>query len=196
MNSLRTLTVPHRLFLLRHGETEWNQTGRIQGQLDSPLTPKGRDQALRQGEIVRRLCEGIGKHEVRCSPLGRAQQTARLALGNEDFLTDKRLMEIDCGKWEGTRHEDRLTSDPGLAAQLNQDFAIYLNAPAGEGLAALSSRLTEMLESLSGPTVIFSHKIALVVMRALLTGSELSSTMAPPQGTILEISQGVTRYHA
>ena len=104
-------------------------------------------------------------------------------------------MEIGCGKWEGTCHEDRLISDPDLAAHLNDDFAVSINAPNGEGLAEVSNRLTELLECLKNPTIIFSHRIALVVMRALLYGSELSSNMAPPQGAILEISQGVARDH-
>ncbi len=195
MNSSHTLAVPHQLSLLRHGETEWNRKGRIQGQLDSPLTSKGRDQALRQGQILSQLRDGLGNHQVLCSPLDRAQQTARLALGNGDFRTDERLIEIGCGKWEGTCHEDRLISDPDLAAQVNKDFDSYINAPAGEGLTELSNRLTELLESLKVPTIIFSHKIALVAMRALLCGSELSSDMAPPQGSILEIRKGVARYH-
>ncbi len=181
--------------MLRHGETEWNREGRIQGQLNSALTAKGRDQARRQGHALRRLRNDLGDHQVLCSSLGRAQQTARLALESEDFLTEKRLVEIGCGKWEGTCHEDRLLSDPELAPHLNEDFDIYINAPGGEGLEGLSNRLVTFLEDLQAPAIIFSHKIALVVMRALLCGSELSSNMAPPQGSILEINNGVTHYH-
>ncbi|MEO0498615.1 MAG: histidine phosphatase family protein [Pseudomonadota bacterium] len=195
MNSSHTLTLPFQLFLLRHGETEWNLKGRIQGQLDSPLMSKGRDQALREGKILSQLRDGLENHQVFCSPFGRAQQTARLALSNEEFLIDERLIEIGCGKWEPTCHEDRFTSDPDLAVQLTEDFATYVNAPAGEGLAELSNRLTELLESLKDPTIIFSHEIALV-MRTLLCDSELSSNMAPPRGAILETSQGVACYHS
>jgi len=159
------------------------------------LTAQGRDQALRQGHTLKRLRNDLGDHQVLCSSLGRAQQTARLALGNDSFLTEKRLREIGCGKWEGTCHEDRLVTDPDLAPHLSEDFDIYVNAPGGEGLDRLSNRLVAFLETLEAPTMIFSHKIALVVMRALLSGSELSSNMAPPQGSILEINQGVSRYH-
>ena len=195
LNELGKVAVPHPLFLLRHGETDWNREGRIQGQMDSALTAQGRDQALRQGLTLRRLRNDLGDHQVLCSPLGRAQQTASLALGSENFVTEKRLMEIGCGTWEGTCHEDRLGTDPDLAPHLSEDFEIYINAPGGEGLEGLSGRLVTFLETLQAPTIIFSHKITLVVMRALLCGSKLSSNMAPPQGSILEINKGVSRYH-
>lgn len=195
MSDLGTVVVPHEIYLLRHGETEWNREKRIQGQMDSPLTEQGQSQALRQGHTLKRLRKDLGDHRVFCSPLGRAQHTARLALGGDDFSTDKRLMEIGCGKWEGTCHDDRLVTDSDLAPNLSEDFDIYINAPGGEGLWRLSERLKAFLEDLQGPVVIFSHKIALAAMRAHLCGSELSSKMAPPQGSILEIRNGVARFH-
>lgn len=195
MRNLRRFTVPHQLYLLRHGQTEWNREARIQGQMDSPLTALGRDQAKRQGHTLKRLRRDLGDHQVLSSPLNRAQHTARLAMGGDEFSTDRLLMEIGCGKWEGTRQEDRLISDPDLAPHLSEDFDIYVNAPGGEGLEMLSERLVAFLQDLQGPAIIFSHKVALVVMRALLCGSDLTSNMAPPQGSILEINQGAARYH-
>ena len=64
------------LFLLRHGQTVWNREGRMQGRLDSPLTPLGQVQAARQGAILR--ANGVA-FPARTSPRGRARTTAALA---------------------------------------------------------------------------------------------------------------------
>jgi len=63
--------------LLRHGETEWNVAGRLQGSLDSPLTPLGREQARRLGAVLARRLGGDRVPRMQTSPLGRAQETAR-----------------------------------------------------------------------------------------------------------------------
>lgn len=194
---LPKLNMPHTIYLLRHGETVWNLEGRIQGQHDSELTPLGQDQALRQGHTLKRIREKIGAHTIYCSPLPRAQKTAKLALGSSDFVTDPRLAEINCGQWENTTHDMRMRSDPDLAHMLNADLDFYINAPGGEGLEALTERLGSFLRDLDAPAILFSHKIALVVLRALLAGNDegLSSNMAPPQGSILEIKDRVARFH-
>lgn len=87
------------LYLIRHGQTEWNQEGRMQGRLDSPLTPLGREQAVLLGQRLQQETWDA----VYCSPTGRAFTTARLILsGREDLIvTDERLREIDMGPWEG-----------------------------------------------------------------------------------------------
>lgn len=192
-----SIEVPHEVFLLRHGETVWNKEGRIQGQLDSELTALGRNQALRQGQTLKRIRKQLGTHQIVSSPLTRAQTTAKLALGAAQFITDPRIAEIGCGRWENTTHDQRLERDPEIASALSEDFDLYANAPDGEGLEKLTTRLVEFLNDLEGPTIVFSHKIALVVMRALLCGdaSALSSSMAPPQGSILQIKNRVPRFH-
>lgn len=62
-----------QVYLVRHGETQWNKMGIQQGQLDSPLTPKGMTQARQLGELL----EDRGIQRIYCSDLGRAVQTAR-----------------------------------------------------------------------------------------------------------------------
>lgn len=73
------------LFILRHGETIWNQKGWFQGQKNSPLTEKGQAQARAQKTIIDALKRIPDK--VYVSPLGRTLQTAQIALG-----TDKKSM--------------------------------------------------------------------------------------------------------
>ena len=89
------------LLILRHGETEWNRAGRMQGALDSPLTETGRAQARRQGVILRAF--GIEGWRWVASPQGRAAQTAAIAAQGLDLeiATDDRLKEIGIGDWTG-----------------------------------------------------------------------------------------------
>ncbi len=88
-----------RLYIIRHGETEWNKVKRLQGQTDIPLAEEG----------IRLAREtGIGMKDepidlVISSPLTRAVQTARLLTEgrNIPILTDNRMIEISFGDWEG-----------------------------------------------------------------------------------------------
>lgn len=183
------LSLPHEIYLMRHGETRWNREGRIQGGRDSELTSLGRDQALRQGAVLRRILPRLGPVAVFCSPLGRAQSTARLALGASDFTLDARIAEIGCGRWEGTTAAERQQSDPDVTFEA--EFDLYTKAPEGEGLAALATRINAFLRDLEGPTVVVSHKVALTVLRALVCDDALRSDLAPKQGSIMRLRDGV-----
>ena len=97
------------LYILRHGETLWNQQGRFQGQKDSPLTDKGRRQALAQGEVLRSV-KSL-PHIVFVSPLGRTLTTAILAAPFiKTHVKDPRLLEINFGAWEGATRDAVATS--------------------------------------------------------------------------------------
>ena len=85
-----------QVYLVRHGETQWNAERRIQGQSDSPLTEKGVQQAWQVAERARTL----GITHVISSDLGRTQQTARIiadACGC-DVTLEPRLRELDMGE--------------------------------------------------------------------------------------------------
>jgi broad specificity phosphatase PhoE len=88
------------LYLVRHGETEWNAARRIQGRTDIPLNDTGRAQARQAAELLaRRRWQG-----VYTSPLGRAHETARIIadrLGLEGVTDIDALVERDYGEAEG-----------------------------------------------------------------------------------------------
>lgn len=191
------MTVAHDVYLLRHGETEWNKDLRIQGQLDSPLTRLGQSQAKRQAHTLRRVRASLSHHTLWASPLGRAQETASLALDGVAFATDPRLAEIHCGQWEGLTHAERLSRDPDIVATIETEFEMYANTPEGERIPDLAARLVSFLSDLDAPAIIVSHKITLVVMRALLIGGDapLDADFAPTQGSILQISNAAAIAH-
>src|SRR5690242_8989081 len=113
------------IYYLRHGETEWNALGRLQGTRDIPLNARGREQALRAGLILADLFkrDGRGKADLAyvSSPLGRARQTMELARGKlelpaTDYALDDRLREIGYGVWEGLTLAESEARDPGIYA--------------------------------------------------------------------------------
>jgi broad specificity phosphatase PhoE len=131
---------PVRILLARHGETVFNVEGRWQGQADSPLTERGRAQAV---ELARALAdEQIAA--VYSSDLGRAADTAAevAALHDLQITTDKRLREINVGAWTG-KHRDEINAEfpGGLKAWATRPSAYQL--PKGETIGAAQARALE-----------------------------------------------------
>ena len=183
------MTVPE-LYVLRHGETEWNREGRLQGHHDSPLTEEGRAQAARQHRILAgRDLSGFTFH---LSPLGRCLQTAGIALGGIAGLarTDDRLMEIGVGEWE-TRLRADLAAE-GLIPGAADDPALYQTAPGGEGFSGLEVRCRSFLSDLDGPAVIVTHGITSRMLRSLALARDPLELLGLPggQGNVFHIADG------
>jgi probable phosphoglycerate mutase len=167
------------LYILRHGETTWNLQGRYQGRQDSPLTEKGRNQALVQRELLNGLYDLPSK--VFISPLGRAIETARLAvtLGDRPVI-DERLQEISFGNWEGLLKED-------IAKNIHM-----FNNPEGETFGMISARVQEFLDDLDQPAIIVTHGITSIVLRGLWLGLDQVKMLelSTDQGCIYHLSNG------
>ena len=92
------------IYLLRHGETQWNTESRLQGHLDSPLTEKGRSQASYNGLRLNSLQDR--NPIIYSSPLGRCIETAhivasKIGVDEATVKKDDRLKELSYGRWEG-----------------------------------------------------------------------------------------------
>ncbi len=178
------------LYVLRHGETEWNVEGRMQGALDSALTPRGRAQAQRQAEIFQSLdLEGA---DIFSSPQGRAIETAKIALAVHmpDLRTDDRLREIGVGAWAG-----RLRCDLEPYGEAGSSLALYENAPGGEGFARLALRCAAFLADLRKPAVIVTHGITSRMLRAIAMGGGIDDLAKMPcgQGVVYHIKNAVQK---
>ncbi len=88
-----------RLYIIRHGETNWNVEGRLQGQADTELNENGTHLAEVTAKAMREIPLDLGI----TSPLKRAYRTAEIVLGDRKvpLIEDKRISEIDFGCWEG-----------------------------------------------------------------------------------------------
>lgn len=112
---------------MRHGETRWNEEGRLQGSVDIPLNDYGIELAEKTRDGLKR--DGISFDKVFTSPYSRAKQTAQIVAGQirVPITEDDRLREVCFGAYEGVKISD-IYSDPAYAG-----FAEYFrNPPAYE----------------------------------------------------------------
>lgn len=172
------------LLILRHGETEWNRQGRMQGALDSPLTENGRSQAKIQGRLIAQF--GAKRYNWYASPQGRAVETARIVSKDHsvEFIKDLRLREIEMGEWAGQMRKDIQRTVPHLFED-PAAMAWYGQAPGGESLEDLAVRIGSFLSELSGPSVIVTHGITSRILRCVVLGLPLTAFSA------LEGGQGI-----
>ena len=153
------------IYYLRHGETEWNALGRLQGTKDVPLNARGRGQAVQAGGVLADLFKRDGKDKAALpyvsSPLGRARQTMELARGKlelpvADYALDDRLREIGYGVWEGSTLAEMQAADPVLYAR--RLTAKWTMAPeGGETYAEVQHRMRDWYDSVDGDTVAVAH---------------------------------------
>lgn len=136
-----------RVWLVRHGETQWNADRRLSGRTDIALTDAGRDQALGlKPLVVEHEFQGVWSSDLR-----RAVETARLAYG--EARTDIRLREIDFGELEGSLwHEIPPVLQEALLA-----FDGFI-APGGESMSQMKARVRDFLDELDpGEHLVFTH---------------------------------------
>ena len=165
-----------RVIVLRHGLTDWNDTGRFQGQADVPLNALGLDQARVAAEAL----AGAGITRIVSSDLGRAATTAgiigeRLGLPVE---LDARLQEVNVGTWSGLTTEQVAASDPNFSVALagGRDFP---RSPTGETATQAGARMAEALldhAAADGEVLLaVGHGLASRIAALLLIGLDYSS---------------------
>ena len=137
-----------KLYIARHGETQWNVENRVSGRTDIPLTEKG----LEQAALLAQNAMGKGIEVILCSPLLRARQTAQAvsdAIG-VPIEIDERLIELDFGIFEGSPGKD-----PDFQYTRTQFPTRY---PGGESAFMLAHRVYACLEDVkrnhAGKTVL------------------------------------------
>ncbi|WP_264580989.1 histidine phosphatase family protein [Rhodoblastus acidophilus] len=153
------------LFFLRHGETDWNAEGRLQGQQDVGLNALGRRQAAQAGRKLKKIFASHGLEPAavswQASPLARTRDTmilarAELGLPAEGVVFDERLKEFTFGRWEGKTWPEVCAEDPVGAKERDRDKWGF-RPPGGESYADLALRLQPWLEAQQRPAVVASH---------------------------------------
>lgn len=99
------------IYVVRHGETDYNKIGRLQGTLNIDLNDKG----IAQAHAIKAKLESIEFDEIYSSELNRAYETARIIADGRGVVKDKRLNEINLGSWEGQTYEFLRANDPSYA---------------------------------------------------------------------------------
>jgi broad specificity phosphatase PhoE len=153
------------LYYVRHGLTDWNIAGRLQGHRDTPLNQTGRAQAARCGEILRDLFARVGHpaahYDYVSSPLGRARDTmeimrATLGIPPAGYAIEPRLTEISFGEWEGLTYPEVMLRDPDVVAKREADKWEFL-PPGGENYRQLTLRVGAWYATLEHDTVVCAH---------------------------------------
>jgi broad specificity phosphatase PhoE len=153
------------LYYIRHGETDWNALGKLQGTQDVPINARGQQQAVQAGDILAGLLSRDGRDKLSlpfvASPLGRARQTMErvretLGLPREAYAIDDRLREIGYGTWEGSTLAQAEARDPALFARRLAD-KWTVAAPGGESYAQVQARVIAWYSGLSADTVAVAH---------------------------------------
>ena len=162
-----------RLWLVRHGATDWSAAGRLCGSSDVPLSTEGRAQA----DPIRSRLAGHSFDGVWTSDLARAREFARLAVGQA--TPDPRLRELDFGELEGKRWKDVDASSRRALVRF-EGFV----APGGESVAQLEERVGRFLAELEpGDHLLVTHG---GVIRLLARRLGVAFAPLPGEMTVLE----------
>jgi broad specificity phosphatase PhoE len=189
------------LFLIRHGETFWNADGRLQGQCDTKLNGRGREQARESGRLLARLLPDAAGTSFIASPLIRARESLEILMGElvaqgrlaavAAYATDDRLKELAFGRWEGlTWKEVRRDAPKDYAAR---DADVWnVPPPGGESYASLAARAGPLLSEFPAGSVVVAHGGITRIALHLLAGMprEHAAKALIRQGDVLVLDEG------
>ena len=149
---------PQRIWLVRHGETEWTKSGQHTGRTDVPLTAAGEQQAKALG----RHLAGRRFALVLTSPLGRARETCRLAGFASEAQVSDDLLEWDYGIYEGRTTAAIRVEEPG--------WSIWTTpVPQGETVDQVGARARRVIAraaAVAGDVALFAHAHVLRILGA------------------------------
>jgi broad specificity phosphatase PhoE len=169
------------VYLVRHGETEWNAQGRYQGKLDSRLTHRGRGQAHDVGRHLSVLLKGRSDVALHISPLGRTRETAEIIrnIVVAAPILELRIQEVSIGSWDGLTHTD---IDAGWPGRLNgcNPYEWFFRAPDGESYEEAFARVCSWLRELKNVTIAVSHGLARRIIRGAYLGLTREETLSLP----------------
>jgi probable phosphoglycerate mutase len=191
LKRMRGIKMSAEIYLIRHGETEWNKERRFQGNMDSPLTDLGRSQAASSARILARALKGKRSAlTFQTSPLGRARKTATIIQEQCELcipVIEQRLREKSMGSWDGLTHEEVKERWPE-----HQHNWKMREAPDGETYDLCCERISNWLDEQSGVVVAVSHGVTSRVLRGHYLGlpREDAMQLPVPHGVVWRFYRG------
>ena len=180
-----------RIYLVRHGETEWNVEKRMQGQKDSPLTSRGRDQAvlLREKLLADPVIAKRGLDLAISSALGRACQTLEICINGINITKgiDAGLNEISLGEWEGLTFSEVKQKWPEEFYNFWHCPSLYTPSRGGETYMQLQARMVSTLKKIAAimtkpaNILVISHWIAIKTALVALQGLSIDHIPSIPK---------------
>jgi broad specificity phosphatase PhoE len=183
------------VYFLRHGETDWNAEGRLQGQADTDINALGRKQADRNGWVLAGLLGKAEDFDFVASPMRRTRETmerVRTAMGldPEGYRTDARLIEVHFGDWQGSTFAEIEARAPGSTKARRRDkWNFCPPGTAGESYDMLTARFRPWLESVARPTVCATHGGTIRAVFRIVTDlpEREAAAMHVPQDRVLKL---------
>jgi broad specificity phosphatase PhoE len=170
------------VWLLRHGETDWNLQGRWQGQ--APFAPGLNEAGFAQARSAASVLSNVRFAAIYSSDLLRARQTAEAVAEQQGLrvIFDGRLREVNLGVWEGMLSED-VKARYLKELEEREKNPLRARPPQGETLAEVAERVQAALkdilqEQAQGPVLIVSHGLALAALSCLAGGVPLEKAFA------------------
>lgn len=181
-----------KLYITRHGTTEWNIEGRLQGWRDSALTEEGINRAIQLGKKLSNIDFDI----VYSSPQKRALHTTQLILGNKNnkITLHNGIRELGFGTWEGMKLEDIEKEYPNEYYLYRNNSDLYVPID-GETIQDLIERVQDFFEEVKSKNVdnilVVTHGVVIKVMVTLIKGLAMKefSDMPVYTGTSLNICE-------
>lgn len=172
-----------RIILIRHGETTWNAEGRYQGQVDTPLSPKG----IAQGKAAAKALEDVHIDCCYSSPLSRAYDTCSFAAAFHHLPVTKvaGLTEIAHGEWEGI-HADEIEARYPEAFHLWHTHPEKVHMPGGECLEDVRRRARKALDEIADAS---EGKTILIAAHDAVNKALICDIMGLPMASFWQVKQ-------
>jgi len=183
------------IYLVRHGETIFNRERRLQGHVDSALTPRGLEQARAFGDLLRTLTRGEAGWRIVASPLGRTRRTAEIIaerLGGAAVEIEPKLIEASWGDWDGRLRSELEAAYPDAFGKSGWAF----HAPVGETYEQVRGRLAAWLCGLPPEPerriIAVSHGVTGRVLRGLYAQMPQEQVVRQdaPQDAVFRLAHG------
>ena len=189
------------LYVIRHGQTDYNREERLQGARDIPLNEKGRGQASANGRTLAALPNlelPLPEFDWVASPLGRTRETMELVrqaagLDPSAYRTEPLLIELSFGDWEGETLEEVSVHSPELIEQ--RERGKWRFRPPGlsaESYAMLADRIDRFLQTVKVPTICVAHGgvVRSMFNRIGKVPEDEAAMLDIPQDRVLKIQDG------
>jgi len=181
------------IILIRHGQTVWNEEGRFQGRLNSPLTKKGELQAKENAEKLKKNIENFENIKIFSSPLGRARDTAYiicdvLGINRDRVIFDNRIIEFNYGIFEGQKKEDMMKRQEFRDREANKWSYEIEN---GESYILVQDRVKDFLNSIKNEkkVIVVAHEMVNRTIRGVYCNykKDITLSLKQPNNVILSL---------
>ncbi|MEP6567495.1 MAG: histidine phosphatase family protein [Mesorhizobium sp.] len=186
------------VYIVRHGQTQWNAEFRLQGQADTDINARGREQATQNGHRLAELVDNPEDFDFVASPMRRTRETmerirAAMKLDPHAYRTDPRLVEVHFGDWQGFTFAELEAGDPGSTKARGLDKWNF--QPPGEGAESyqmLLERIAPWLNALDRRTVCVTHGGVIRTLFRLVEGvsEQEAASLEVPQDRVLRLEGG------